>query len=565
MTNSAKPQQVPMARWLLHFGRPVIWPLAVSALCRIAQLLVGIGLMAYAAATVVNAAIGSSTPGPWAVLGIIIGLATVKGVLHYVEQYSGHWVAFKALAMLRMFFFERLAALGPAGTATRRSGDLLTRATRDIDQVEVFFAHTVVPAVAAVVVPVIAVGTLAGTGNGALAAVIAVFAVLIGWVIPLFARGAGAAAAARASVARGAVSAHLADTVSGLREIVAYEAQGSRAAEAELLEDDLADRMRAQSRYPSLRAGVDAIAVGAMLLTVVGVGAALGESVTAVAVVVAVAVALLPALNAVGACADALPETRAALARVRAIDDAAPAAPDATGDPAAADLPAGPPAVRFDGVTFRYPGTDPALVAAAVDDIELEVAVAERVAIVGPSGSGKSTLGALACRVWDADSGTVFLGGVDVRRIPLERLRAAVTVVDQAPFFFRGTLADNLRLVAPGASDTDLLEALGVVDLADLPGGLDTVLGERGTRLSGGQLQRLAIARGLLRGGDLLIFDEVTSQLDEATEALVLERLDARLQGVTVLWITHRAATVDWCDRQVRVRDGSISGEPNAG
>lgn len=214
-------------------------------------------------------------------------------------------------------------------------------------------------------------------------------------------------------------------------------------------------------------------------------------------------------------------------------------------------------AVDLDAVCFAYPdGT------AVVTDLDLHVAPGERVALVGRSGAGKSTLADLLQAVWLPQSGTVRLGGVATSAMSFAQARAQVAVVAQRTYLFTGTIAENLRLAAPDASDEELWEALETAALADdvraLDAGLATAVGERGLSLSGGQAQRLAIARAVLRDAPLLILDEPTAQVDLGSERAIVDALERASRGRTVLTITHRASAAAGADRVLELRDGRL-------
>lgn len=214
-------------------------------------------------------------------------------------------------------------------------------------------------------------------------------------------------------------------------------------------------------------------------------------------------------------------------------------------------------AVNLDAVRFAYPdGT------AVLTDLDLHLAPGERVAVVGRSGAGKSTLADLLQAVWLPQSGTVRLGGVATTAMSFAQTRALVAVVAQRTYLFTGTIAENLRLAAPDASDDALWEALETAALADdvraLGAGLATAVGERGLSLSGGQAQRLAIARAVLRDAPLLILDEPTAQVDLGSERAIVAALERASQGRTVLTITHRASAAAGADRVLELRDGRL-------
>ncbi|SHF66965.1 ATP-binding cassette, subfamily C [Geodermatophilus nigrescens] len=244
--------------------------------------------------------------------------------------------------------------------------------------------------------------------------------------------------------------------------------------------------------------------------------------------------------------------------------------------PGAVAVPDGPVAVELDGVTFAYPAADRVSLASLEDvarldgrggidvlhDVSFTVRPGEVLAIVGSSGAGKSTIAALLPRLYDVDAGAVRLGGVDVRDLTADSIRATIGLVTQDGHLFHESLRDNLRLAAPGATDAELLDALDRARLGDLvralPEGLDTVVGERGYRFSGGERQRLTIARLLLARPRVVLLDEATAHLDATSEAAVQEALDEALDGRTAIVIAHRLSTVRAADQILVLERGRV-------
>ena len=194
--------------------------------------------------------------------------------------------------------------------------------------------------------------------------------------------------------------------------------------------------------------------------------------------------------------------------------------------------------------------------------IDLHIRAGERVALVGPSGSGKTTLVSLLPRLYDVQEGQILIDGVDVRDYTLKALRGAIGVVQQDAFLFSGSIRDNILYGRPDASNADVIAAAKAANadsfISAMPGGYDSVLGERGVNLSGGQRQRLSIARAILKNPRILILDEATSALDSESEALVQQALDRLMQGRTSLIIAHRLSTVRNADRILAIEDGRI-------
>jgi ATP-binding cassette subfamily B protein len=241
--------------------------------------------------------------------------------------------------------------------------------------------------------------------------------------------------------------------------------------------------------------------------------------------------------------------------------------------PDARALPAGPVRVELDAVSFRYPSADEVSLASlestvsgdrkgsgvVLHEVSLTVEPGQLVALVGPSGAGKTTITSLVARLYDPSTGAVRINGVDLREARLESLRATVGVVTQEAHLFHDTIRANLAYARPEASEAEMVEALKAAQVwplvGSLPEGLDTVVGDRGHRLSGGEKQRLALARLLLKGPGLIVLDEATAHLDSESEVAVQRALDSALTGRSSLVIAHRLSTVRGAD-QILVVDG---------
>lgn len=214
--------------------------------------------------------------------------------------------------------------------------------------------------------------------------------------------------------------------------------------------------------------------------------------------------------------------------------------------------------IRIENVTFGYAGGDPVL-----SGVDLEIGAGERVAFVGPTGAGKSTLAKLIARFYDPTGGTIRLGGTDLRDIAVRELRDEIVVVPQEGYLFSGSVAENIRVAKPGASDDEVraaLQRIGILERFEtLPDGLSTEVQERGSRLSAGEKQLVSLARAALADPSVLILDEATSSVDPGTEAIVETAMETLMQGRTVIAIAHRLSTSQRCDRVAVVADGRLA------
>ena len=546
---------------LLSITRRVLPPLAASIAARIVFLMIGIALFALGGWAVAGLASGESAWSIALVIGCAIGLSLLKGLARYLEQFAGHFVAFHSLAMLRNYFYDQLEPQAPAGTDRLDSGDIMNRVTKDIDRVEVFFAHTLAPVTTAVIVPILSIVWMGSAVSWTLAAVLAPFLLIVGAVIPFLGSGSTARAARELREARGAIAAHVTDSVQGVREVLAFGAEERREAEMSAIEKRISSGLGTQGRWIALRRGLNqaAVALGIVTVAMVAGSNVLADTLTLPQAGLALGIAMgsFGPVLAVEEFAADLDQAFASAARVFAITDRAPAVADPT-DPKALT----PGDIEFTDVTFSYPTDAPAPAPTVLDGVSIHIPAGKRTAIVGASGSGKSTLASLLTRTWDPASGTVTIGGTNVAEASLRDLRATVASAPQRPYLFNDTLRANLLLAAPEATEADLERALEAVDLTDWlateKDGLDTAVGDMGERLSGGQRQRLALARALLRDAPIYVFDEATSQVDPATEARVREGIARVAKGRTIVEIAHRISAVRDADQIIVMDAGRV-------
>lgn len=533
----------------------------VTVLCGVGNQLTQV-LGAVVAAFIVGLAVtGAPTAEvvPW--VGVAAALVAARAAFLWGEAWVGHDLAFRMLAEVRMWLYRAFERIGPLALVRRRSADLLARATSDAEGLEVFYAHTAIyVATTAVLTPALLVG--AGVMVGPSYALALLPVVLATLVVPLVLRRRNVRQGHDLRDRTAQVGIEIADTVTGLREVLAF-GQGDARRDRILAAGRSLERAE---RRQALRGGMESAATEVVL----GAGVVV-SLVLAVRLRVAddLDPAMVPVAVALGVSILVPVVTLLATTRVTGISNASArrvfdllAAPRSTPHPAEpGPLPprTGPArSVEVDDVWFRY-GPDLPWVLRGVD---LSVAPGETVALVGASGAGKSTLGHLLLRYADPERGTVRIDGVPVADLAPEDLVSAVAHVPQDVFCFHLTLAENLRLAAPEATDAELVAACAAAGLdevvAGLPQGLATVVGERGTRLSGGERQRVAIARALLRDAPVLVMDEAASQLDPLREQSIADALDRVRAGRTTIVIAHRLSTIRRADRVVVLDAGRV-------
>ena len=498
---------------------------------------------------------------PFARLMVALAIAApFAGFLHWLESWLAHDMAYRLLLDMRLDMFRKLDALAPAYLSRRRTGDLVGVATRDVELIEYFFAHTITPAFVAVLVPV---GVLAALGYYGWPIALALLPFLA-WagLTPVLGRARIDRLGSQAREVSGDLTAHAVDSVQGLGEIVAFRQIAARGREfAAKAQHYLQVRMPLLHDL-SLQTSLQEVATGLGALAVVGVGAVLGSSGR-------LDTALLPLLTLLAMSAFVpvweiaqvgrqLADTLGAARRVYGVHAEPVPVTDGPGvRRSAEDLRR--PALVLSQVTFTYPGRH----RPALTDVSFEVPRGSTVALVGPSGAGKTTIASLCLRFWDPDRGVIRLDGHDLGAYGLDELRRCVALVAQDTYLFNDTLRNNVLLAKPEASEEELraaIEQAALVDfVAGLPEGLETIVGERGAQLSGGQRQRVAIARAFLKDAPILILDEATSHLDAVSEQAVRGALDVLARNRTTLVIAHRLSTVRGADRIIVMEDGRVA------
>ena len=491
--------------------------------------------------------------------------ALTRAAFRYGERYVTHLATFRILTSLRVWFYRAIEPLAPARLMHVHSGDLLARIGADIETLENFYVRVVVPPLTAALVTALACAIL-GAFDWRLALVLAIFLALTGLALPWVSRRMSAQAALAAVGARATLNTGLVDSIQGMADLVAFgqaDAQKVRvlaqSAALNRKQERLAHIRGATAGLAALFTGLAGLSVLALAVPLVTAGQIEGVY---LALLPLTAIAAFEAVQPLSQALQMLEASRAAAGRLFALIDAPlPVTEPQQPLPIPAD-----PDIAVQNLCFHYPDSKLLLIKAGanvLDGITFELRRGEWLAITGPSGSGKSTLAALLLRFWDVAPGTVLFGGADIRTYTAVDVRSRIAYVSQAPYFFHTSIADNLRLAAPDATDDDLAAACRVAQIHDviagLPEGYATLVGENGLQLSGGERQRLAIARAVLKDAPLVILDEATTHLDAVTARRVWQALSVAWRGRSVLILDHSAAALAQAGRVLWLERGRLA------
>jgi thiol reductant ABC exporter CydC subunit len=498
-------------------------------------------------------------------LGIaIVGVrffGILRGVSRYAERLVSHSVTFRLLARLRVWFYGTLEPLAPARLARYRTGDLLNRILADVETLENFYVRALAPPLVALLV---STGTalFLGAYDSLLGWIYFGFAVLLGGVLPILTRLLSRTpgdwlAALRSTLRVGAV-----DVIQGLADLLAF---GRTADFLSRLQRDSEAYGHAQRRM----AQVTGLSSGAgVLFSNLGMWVVLAASIPLVsagrldgvmlAVLALMAQASFEAVQPLPLAAQLLSSSLSSARRLFEVVEGEEGETTRIGDRESIEESISPAVLHVNRLTFTYPGSE----TPALQDVSFDLPVGKKVAVVGPSGAGKSTLVNLLLCFWDAPGGSIELAGRDLSEIPEETARRVFSVISQRSYLFNTTLRENLLLADPQASQAQIEQAARLAELQDfiasLPKGYETMIGERGLRLSGGECQRLAVARALLKHAPIFLLDEPTANLDPLTGQVILENIQRLARGSSLLLITHRLVGLEEMDEIIVLENGRV-------
>ncbi|ARN73323.1 ABC transporter ATP-binding protein [Oceanicoccus sagamiensis] len=555
---------------LLTYMTPFNNIMITSLVARIIRCCGQAAVLGIAAASV-GLYINSAEPGVvnwdviWTQAKWIAFFGTIVGFGSYIENYTGHYVAFRILAAFRDKFYYAMLPLAPAKTSRLQSGDAVSRVMTDCERIEPFYAHTIAPAIAAVFVPALIL-VWCWTVDESLVYVLLPFyvanTVLLPWLVSKL---GGDGVEYRQQL--GEVNGFVADSIQGVRDTVAFGYEKKRAEE---LYNMGATMQKGQDKLYGADANQRGLAevfitVGILASAWWGIELALAGVIDPLVELPAViAVSIVGFYLSVG-LANNFTDYRVSLIAARrlfAMMDETPAVQDTAKGPVAGPVDS---AISFDNVSFEYDASDDqwSRKKKIFDGFSFDLPAGKHFALVGPSGTGKSTVVNLLLRQWDPQSGNISIGGHQAQEFPLEDLQDLFAVVSQRSFIFNDTLKENIRMGSYDAADAEIQAAAEQAGLGEFlaasPDGLDTQAGERGSKISGGQRQRVAIARAILKDSPFVLLDEATSALDVETELSVMTALKKLSEGRTTLTIAHRLSTIVDSDEILVMLEGKIA------
>lgn len=541
----------------------------VGSLAYIMLLAVVNGLLGYLAAlgTTLFGAMGvaqiidSSTFGSqvsvWLFVGLAVGSGVLRGILRYFEQYSNHNIAFKLLALLRDKIFNKLRKLAPAKIDNKNKGNLVAMITSDVEILEVFYAHTVSPVFIAITVSLTIFLFVGLFINWYLAAVAICAYVVIGIVFPPIASKAMASSGVNYKKKFASFSSYFLDSIRGAKEIVVHNAVEDRKKNVDEQSEGLLSSLKIMKRATARITGSTELLVTIFLIitTVVGIVLAKNGTITAGKMIIGI-VAIFGSFGpviAIAALPSSLTLTFAAGDRLLNLLAEKPIVEDVTNKQNIEYKD-----VKVENVTFGYEENVEVL-----KDISMHAGKGEIVGIVGASGCGKSTLLKLLLRFYPFNKGDISYNDTSINDINTQSLLSNVTMISQTTYLFDESIKENLRIAKADATEEEMKEACKVASIddfiSDLPQGYDTQVASAGNNLSAGEKQRVGLARAFLRGSELILLDEPTSNLDSINEGIILKSLLSMKGKRSIILVSHRKSTMAIADRIYRIENGNIS------
>ena len=545
---------------LIGLVKPLLHIMLAAIILGTAGYLCAIFLTILAGQVIVHGLIAGGAGSIKTIITVMLIIAVLRGILHYAEQYCNHFIAFKLLAIIRHKVFAALRKLCPAKLEGRDKGNLISIITTDIELLEVFYAHTISPIAIAALTSLVMV-VFIGRYHW-LAGILALIAYLIvGVVIPMWNGRRGSQMGMEFRTNFGELNSFVLDSLRGLDETIQYD-QGEKRKEQMSecsrslagMQEKLSGMEGAQRSFTNLVILLASFGMLALTVWLYGEGEIGFEGILTCTIAMMGSFGPVVALSSLS---NNLNQTLASGERVLSLLEETPMVEEIPEDMHIKIVSENFSGAEAKNVTFAYENET------ILDDYSLKLEPGKITGIHGASGSGKSTLLKLLMRFWDVNEGSVSVDGEDVRKIPTRHLRDMESYVTQETHLFHDSIANNIAVGSPGASREAIIEAAKKASIHDfimkLPKGYDTEVGELGDTLSGGEKQRIGIARAFLHDSPLILMDEPTSNLDSLNEGIILKSLREASEKKTVVLVSHRKSTMNIADTVFEMKDGRIS------
>lgn len=549
---------------LLHMAAPVKGKLTISTLASIIGNLSQMGIMGFGALMLLSCA-GKTGIGSPLLYGIWMGISAVLIVLcRYIEGLVSHAGAYSLLAHMRIHLFETIRKLAPACLMDREKGDILNIAVSDIETVEFFFAHTIGPMFTVIILPCTTLA-IALVFHPFYAATLLPIYLIVSVGFPLLAIKAGRSIGMRYRERLGKLKSLVLESVYGLKDIQIFgfgkkrlQMVREKNKEVNNAAHGLTLHRQTVSSAPTFFVYLARISVLAVATYLAGNGIQNPAHTILLSFIAAASFSSTQSLTMV---ISSLLETYAAAERLFILEDTQPEVTETKQPKEIGTI----RTIEFDHVDFYYTDVQKQI----LKHFNLTLSGNENVGIVGESGIGKSTILRLLLRFWNPKGGQIRVNGIPLEEVSLEELHRRIAVLEQDTFLFNGTIAENIALGKPDASREAIIHAAkraGIHDfICTLPEGYDTPMGTMGARLSGGEKQRIGIARTMIVDPDVIVMDEPTSSLDILHEKELLKTLSDEYQDKMILLVSHRSSTLTGCNRIVRLMNGQAVEEQMIG
>lgn len=490
------------------------------------------------------------------IITLTIGCGVLRGLLRYIEQYSNHYIAFRLLASFRDKIFGALRVLCPAKLESKQKGSIIAMITSDIETLEVFYAHTISPICIAVLVSISVFLFVGFVSSWYLALIALVGYLFIGIVVPLISSKKLKESGVKYRAEFSSFSSYFLDSIKGIKDIVLNNAGKEREEEVNVRSDSLLKETKKMKHDITCAGSLIELTVSVFIIITLIVGIVLVKNnILSLGRMIIGMVGVFSSFGpviAVGALPGNLTQTFASGDRVLNLLSEKPAVEEIK-----------------DGQDFNYQNLEVKDLSFSYDgqievlkDIKMHAEKGEIIGLVGESGCGKSTFLKLLLRFWEKNNGEINYNNIDIDNINTSSLLKNVTMVSQSTYLFEETIEDNIRIAKQDATLEEIENACKMASIHDfivsLPDGYKTQVNALGDNLSAGEKQRIGLARAFLRGSELILLDEPTSNVDSINEGIILKALKEQKNKKSIIIVSHRESTMAIADRIYKVEDGKM-------